>query len=188
MPIRNVPIVDGHYYHVFNRAVEGRQLFYSKRHYLKYLKLWNEVDFTPACRVLAYCLMPNHFHCLVLITSARLFVRKISYFLNKYLKFLNAVRDESGPYFRNRFKAKVIEDEKYLIGVCGYIHLNPMKGGLVKSLDEWPYSNYLEFVGKRQGLIFDEMFYDEYIGSPEEYREFLCSRYSEDVIEPYVLD
>ena len=57
-----------------------------------------------------------------------------------------------GPFFPARYKAKIVQDEKYLIGLCYYIHLNPLKAGLVKSLDDWPFSNYPEFVGKRNGF------------------------------------
>ena len=188
MPTRIVPLINGNFYHVYNRVIEGRSLFYSHQNYRFYLELWKDVDFSTCCRLIAYCLMPNHYHYLVQITDAVLFPKKISYFFNRYLKSLNASRKESGRYFTNRFNAKWINDERYLIGVCCYIHLNPVKANLVASVDQWPFSNYLEFIGKRKGELFDKEFFEEYIQSSVDYENYIKSRYSDESLERYVFD
>ena len=186
MPSRKVPIINGNFYHIFNRVVKGRRLFYKTENYLFYLNLWKEVDFSTCCRLIAYCLMPNHYHYLIQIIDAALFPRKISYFFNRYLKSLNVSKKETGRYFENRFQAKLIDNERYLIGVCCYIHLNPIKANLVTSLDQWPFSNYLEFIGKRNGKLWDRKFFEEYIQFPSEYKEYIKSRYTEDGLGPYI--
>jgi putative transposase len=81
MPSRKAPLINSYYYHIYNRVVEGRKLFYAPQHYTFYLTLWKEVDFSPCCRLCAYCLMPNHYHYLVQITDAALFPKKNQLFL-----------------------------------------------------------------------------------------------------------
>jgi putative transposase len=171
MPSRIVKLEDNYYYHIYNRVIEDKKLFYSTENYIFYLKLWNDIDFSNTCKVIAYCLMPTHYHYLLKIKNTTIFTKKISYLFNRYLKSLNTVRHEKGQYFRNRFKAKLIDDEKYLIQLCYYIHLNPLKSGIVKSLDDWPFSNYLAFIGKRNGKLIDQEFYREYIQSAKNYRD-----------------
>jgi len=188
MPVRKIPLLNGNFYHIYNRTVENRPLFYSIENYLLYLKLWKEVDFSTCCRLMAYCLMPNHYHYLIQITDAALFPRKFSYLFNRYLKTLNARRGERGRYFKDRFKAKWIDNDRYVIGLCCYIHLNPLKARLVSSLDEWPFSNYLEFVGKRKGELWDRELFEIYIQSPSEYGEYMRSRYSEERLGPYIFE
>ena len=188
MPSRSVPLVNGLYYHIFNRVSESKKLFYSQADYISYLTLWQDVDFSTCCKLIAYCLMPNHYHYLLQITDERLFPRKLSYFFNKYLKSLNTKRNEQGRYFENRFKAKVIEDERYLVGVCCYIHLNPVKANLVLSPRDWPFSNYLEFIGRRKGVLWDRLFLKEYFQSPSEYEEFIKSEYDETEVDQFGFD
>jgi len=188
MPIRKVPLIENQYYHIYNRVIEGRKLFYEEQNYILYLKLLKEVDFSSCCRLCAYCLMPTHYHYLVQITDADVFPKKMSYFLNRYLKSLSSAKDETGRYFKNRFQAKLIDNDEYLIMVCGYIHLNPIKANLVTSLAQWPYSNYLEFIGKRNGTLWDRTFFETYIRSPEQYEHYLRSKYTEKDIESYIFE
>ncbi|MBI1929546.1 transposase [Candidatus Poribacteria bacterium] len=188
MPTRNIPLINGHFYHIYNRVVEGRKLFYSHENYIFYLKRWKEADFSTCCRLIAYCLMPNHYHYLVQITDAALFPKKVSYFFNRYLKSLNASRKETGHYFQNRYQAKWIDDERYLIRVCCYIHRNPVKANLVSTLNQWQFSNYLEFIGKRQGELWDRNFFNTYFQSPSDYERYIQSIYSEEGLEPYLFD
>ena len=186
MPRRKIPLIKDNYYHIFNRTIPGRKLFYSNNNYVFYLKLWQDVDFSTCCNLAAYCLMPNHYHYLLKITDPELFPRKLSYLFDKYLKTLNKFRNETGHFFSDRFKAKWIDDEQYLLSLCCYIHLNPIKANLVNSLDKWPYSNYLEFMGKRKGILWDKQFFKDFIETPSTYQEFMQSIYSEDNLEKYL--
>jgi len=186
MPRRKVPLLNHHFYHVFNRVKENQKLFYKKENYLYFKKLWAEVDFIPSCRILAYCLMPNHYHFLLQITDADLFSRKMSYFFNKYCKILNKQRNKTGSLFPNRFKAKLIGDEKYLTSLCGYIHMNPVSSKLVETPKEWPYSNYLSCIGKGEDNIADQDYFKKMILNEADYQEFILNRYSDDNLGPYL--
>ncbi|MBN2029713.1 transposase [bacterium] len=188
MPRRSIPLLNNHYYHIFNRVIQGRKLFHSNDDYIHYLTLFKEIDFSLCCRLIAYCLMPNHYHYLVHIVDPKLFSKKMMFFFNKYLKSLNTSRHESGRYFVNRFKAKVIEKEQYLLKLCCYIHLNPLKAGLVQSLEDWPFSNYLDFIGRRNLELWDKRFFEKFIGSHSNYHGFIHSLWDKSELEPYIFD
>ncbi len=186
MPKRNVPLVNDNYYHIYNRVIAGRKLFYTREDYVSYLTLWKTVEFSSCCRLISYCLMPNHYYYLIQVIDAHLFPKKMSYLFNCYLKSLNNSRNETGSYFKSRFKAKCIDNESYLMAVCAYIHLNPLKAGLITSLEQWSFSNCLEFLGKRSGTLWDKTFFAQHIQTPRNYESYLQTRYTEDGLELYI--
>jgi len=130
--------------------------------------------------------MPTHFHYLLQILDSILFSKKISYFLNRYCKSLNRQRNETGRLFPNRFKEKMITDEKYLTRLCGYIHINPVRSKLVSAPEEWPYSNYLSCIGRCKDKISDQELFREMILEYYDYEEFIRNRYSDDGLGKYL--
>ena len=71
-----------------------------------------------------------------------------------------------GKLFANKLQHKRINDERYLAEICPYIHLNPKRAGLVKKLNKWEFSNYPEWIGKREGVLFDNHKIKEYLYTP----------------------
>ncbi|MBI2443018.1 MAG: transposase [Candidatus Levybacteria bacterium] len=164
MPGRNIPIITGEIYHVFNRGIDRRPTFTRKREYeravdatkfyltshppmsfSKYLRLENEKknavvkllsDTTKHVHLLSFCLMPNHFHFLVRQTEEHGISHFLSNFQNSYTRYFNTKHDRVGSLFLDQFKAVRIETDEQLIHVSRYIHLNPYTGYVVKSLDE----------------------------------------------------
>lgn len=101
--------------------------------------------------IIAYCLMPNHWHLLLKqlrdggVTD---FVQQLSL---SYSHFFNTKQERKGPLFQGRFKAYRIETEQQLIHTCRYIHLNPFSSYVVKSYDlllEYPFSSLGEYIGR----------------------------------------
>ncbi len=74
------------------------------------------------------------------------------------------------------------------MAACCYIHLNPIKAHLVTSLEQWPYSNYLEFIRKRNGTLWDKEFFGHNIQSPQNYERYIRSQYTEEGLEPYIFE
>lgn len=119
--------------------------------------------------VIAYCLLPNHYHWLVRQDGdapAGLLPQRV---FNSYTKAYNKMYERSGTLFEGPYKAKIIMDDIYLQYLCCYIHGNPVKHGLVSDIVEWPYSNYLEWVGLRQGTLFDADFVAGMFATPGNY-------------------
>jgi REP element-mobilizing transposase RayT len=192
MPRRKIAFAPGSYYHVFNRVVVGEKLFTDHNSYVLFLKLTKGYAAKYKVNVICYCLMPNHYHFLLKQISDTQISKFISVLLNSYVQKVNKFRDRKGPLFSGRFKDVLVDRDEYLIHLCRYIHLNPVEAGLVEHLEEWPYSNYLEWTGERKGELVDPEFTGRYFKSQEEYRNFVLDsedlRQSEISIRPYLLD
>ena len=90
-----------------------------------------------------------------------------------YTKAINKKFDRVGSLFQGVYQAKLIQTESHLLHLCCYIHGNPVKDGLVADPADWQYSNYLEWLGEREGTLFDPKFVRDYFTSPKEYRQFV---------------
>ncbi|MDK1079910.1 MAG: hypothetical protein QGD88_00370 [Anaerolineae bacterium] len=112
----------------------------------------------PVVDVIAYCLMPTHYHLMVRVkdleqnsnkqTSEVSKTSKVSAGMQKllisYTKAINNRYERVGSLFKGAFRAKPITNSKHLLHLCRYIHANPVKDELATDTADWPYSNYLE--------------------------------------------
>ena len=163
----------GYYYHIFNRGANKQEIFREKSNYLYVLQYIKQYSKEFDLSIIAYCLMPNHYHILVRQNSdhpAYLLPQRV---FNRYTKAFNQSYSHSGTLFEGRYKCKVVEDDSYLIHLCKYIHINPIKAGLVTKPEDWDYSNYQEFIGLRNGSLFDPGFFEEYFHDNKEYSDFV---------------
>lgn len=174
MPARNsVKIyLENTFYHVYNRGVEGRDIFGDRQDYkvfLSYMKRYltkavqnvqNEVsprwrtrwrtDVVDKLELVAYCLMPNHFHFLVKQKTADGMTIFMKSLMNSYVKYFNQKYKRVGGLFQGVFKAVNIDEEAYLLHVTRYIHINPLEiiGVTLSNLENY-YCSYGEYLGKR---------------------------------------
>lgn len=159
-------LTEGHIYHVFNRGNNKEPIFFKPDNYAYFLK--NITRFIlPHCEMLAYCLMPNHFHFLISATekSVRViedasFIRQqfsqgVKQLLSSYTKAINKQEGRSGSLFQQKTKAVDISDTpKYDPRIAfHYIHQNPLKAGLAKRLEDWEFSSFKDYVGLRENSI-----------------------------------
>jgi putative transposase len=179
MPRRKVILAEGEYYHIFNRGVEKRDIFRDKRDYSRFSETASYYQFSnlptrfsfrgrpgivklsqlrsqennkKLVDVIAYCLMPNHFHFLLkqnLKDGITIFIGKTG---NSYARYFNIKHERVGPLFQGKFKAVRIMNNEELIHVSRYIHLNPLVDYLVKDLKEYSFSSYLEYLGLGKGI------------------------------------
>ena len=189
MPPRKTLLVTDEFYHIFNRGVASQPTFLSKRDYqrmmeiipfyrndslpFKYSKflslpireraiVWEKIvkRRDSLVEIIAYCLMPNHFHFLLKQTKENGIRRFIGNVVNSYTKYFNTKRGRTGPLFQGRFKAVRIETDNQLLHLSRYIHLQPFTSYLVKSLEElieYPYSSFPEYLGKvKEGVCVKE--------------------------------
>lgn len=196
MPKRLISFVNGQIYHVYNRGVEKRRIFENRHDYKRFLsalsyyqlegpkpKLSNFFKYqifkpnlkNEIVQILAYCLMPNHFHLLIKqikdggITE---FITKVSL---SYTKFYNTKYNRIGPLFQGQFKAVLVESDEQLVHLSRYIHLNPISSFLVEDLKDYEWSSYKEY---REGIekvcsIHDVLgFYKK----PKEYEQFVLDQ------------
>ena len=152
MPRRKTEILPGQYYHLYNRGNNCQKIFFERENYLFFLRRFRHYLVDNTLEVNAYCLMPNHYHFLVHLRQGN-FSQKMQAFTLSYTKAMNKRYRRCGSIFQGRFQAILVDSDAYLLYLSRYIHLNPVKAGLVKCPEEWEFSSYLDYVGLRQGTL-----------------------------------
>ncbi len=208
MPYRKVPIVAGETYHVFNRSIAQLPIFLDKKEYERFIsvlkfyrfkdpkirfsyfirlsvderqKLLNELmqKQDKLVEVYAYCLMPNHFHLLLLehqtggITD---FIRKVQ---NSYAKYFNTKSSRSGAVFQSQFKAVRIETDEQLLHVCRYIHLNPVTAYLINDISQlgkYLWSSYADYIANTNTSFVNTKIILNQFSSRKKFKEFICNQ------------
>jgi len=116
--------------------------------------------------------------------------RAMQKFLISYTKAINKRFSRVGALFQGQFQAKPIQHYDHLLNLCIYIHANPIKDGLVTAPEDWIYPNYLEWIGKRDGMLVDREFMAEHFRSSDEYRalvkEYVITRSLPDDVRTYL--
>lgn len=208
---RIVEFAPEEFYHVYNRGTEKRKIFITRidrERFLALMYLCNrqgpadlklqgrtllEIDETrtdePLIDIVAYCLMPNHFHVLVHERCEG----GISKFMQKlctgYTMYFNRRHERSGVLFQGKFKATHVDNDRYLQYLIAYIHLNPIKliepkwkeVGIAdrvraeKYLEKYPYSSYHDYLGtaRAANMILERTVLPEYFSSGSDFKSFV---------------
>jgi REP element-mobilizing transposase RayT len=136
-------------YHLVSRGNCKQRIFHSPEDFRKYLSLLENAKEKYLFSLYLYVFMPNHVH-LILKTSSEEenSVSKIMHFLNgNYSKYFNRKYGRSGHLFQSRFYGEVIDDEKHFLELIRYVHLNPLRAGLVSELGDYKFSSYRCYTG-----------------------------------------
>lgn len=174
--VRSLVFNNGQIYHVFNRGIERRPVFTNKREFgraqelikfyrhketpIRYSRLMLQPLVTREeilkdlykrgrqVDILAYCLMPNHFHFILRQNSDNGISKFTSDFSNAYTKYFNARNSREGPLFQGVFKAVLIESDEQFMHVVRYVHINPVVSNLIKQedLDKYAWSSHTEYL------------------------------------------
>jgi putative transposase len=144
-------------YHVYNRGNNRQAVFFEPANYLYFLRKLRQ-HIAPHSELLAYCLMPNHFHLLLCprhtSQTTHPLNRAVGTVLSSYTQGVNRDLERSGSLFQARTKAQPLAtDEAYLRTCFHYIHQNPVRAGLIGRLEDWPYSSYRDYAGLRNGSL-----------------------------------
>lgn len=163
----------GMYYHIYNRGAHQTSIFREPKNYLFVIAKIKEYSQANNISMIAYSLMPTHYHMLGRQDGDEPAGNLPQFVFNSYTKAYNKMYDHSGTLFEGRFRAKPIQNSSHLLHLCRYIHGNPVKDGLVPEPSDWQWSNYLEWIGERNGSLVDREFIERQFGSAQEYRKFV---------------
>lgn len=135
-------------YHVIVKGIDDQDIFYDdqdRRYFLKQiLNLKKEINYD----VYSYCLMTNHIH-MVIKSEEKVLSKIMQSLMIRYVYYFNSRYERSGPLVQNRFKSKCVENQKYFLEVCRYIHRNPEKAGMAKT-QNYKWSSYQEYLGEEK--------------------------------------
>ena len=173
MRVKKENFIKDAYLHIYNHAIEDLNLFNEKQDYIKCLiKIKSKIKIYPAT-VFAYCLMPNHYHFLIRQDSDKPIYRIFNDVFAGYVQYYNRKYNRKGHLFQHPLQHIAVNNDKYLIHLCLYIHYNPVKAGIVKNPENWIFSNYLEWIGKRNGTLFSDELQKNYDITSELYEEMM---------------
>ena len=132
-------------YHIILKGINNQDIFLYDSDKVFFL---NQLLFTKNqfnYQIYSYCLMDNHIHLVIRIEDE--FLSKAMQSLSiRYSQYFNYKYERTGPFFQNRFKSKNVENLKYFLEVCRYIHRNPEKAKMSKT-EDYDWSSYKEYIG-----------------------------------------
>jgi putative transposase len=139
----------GALYHITARGNERNPIYREDRDYQRFLEILSELPQRYGIIIHGYVLMANHYH--LLIETPKGNIRKVMHYLNAvYTGYFNRRYKRVGHLFQGRYKAFLIDKERYLVSVSRYIHLNPVRAGMVSKPERYKWSSYLDYIRKRQ--------------------------------------
>jgi putative transposase len=136
----------GALYHVTARGVRQDAIFVDDRDRVSLLTILSQALRVCEARTFALCLMGNHYHFVLQTRQANLSV--LMHRINsRYSLTFNRRHGRRGHVFEGRFKALHVDRDAYLLAVCRYVDLNPVRAGLVESPAQWAWSSYRAHTG-----------------------------------------
>lgn len=145
MARRPRPLAPGLLYHVIARGNHRQKTFFDQSDYHAYLDRLAKYCQQHQVRLYAYCLMPNHVHLLV-ETGAVPLSKFMQSLQQSYTQAFNRRHRKVGHLFQGRYHAIVCEKDRYLLALVRYIHLNPVRAGLVRQPDRYAYSGHRAYL------------------------------------------
>lgn len=208
MPGRNIPLITNQIYHTLNRGISSQLVFLNQKDYQRFLKIFlfyqnvgPPISYSAFSKlsekakeellrrlnqkrqflveIIAFCLMPSHFHFLlkqVQDGGVSLFMSQVS---NSFTRYFNTSRKRIGPLLQGKFKAVPIETDEQLLHTSRYIHLNPYSSKVVnnlKDLENYSHSSFPEYLNLQKtdncqkNLVLDQF------KNPSEYKKFVLSQ------------
>ncbi len=136
----------GAVYHVILRGNAGQPIFFDDRDRYRLCIILQYVVEKFSCRIHGFCLMTNHVH-LVVQTGDVPLSRIMQILSLRYTKWINFSQSRTGHVFQGRYKALLLDADTYLMELVRYIHLNPVRAGMVASVDDYPWSGHHGYLG-----------------------------------------
>ena len=210
MPRRQEAFPPGSYYHVFSRGVNKAPIFFDERDlqhayelldYYRYAhpplrfsfltdlpmprqqEIWEELRRSKEylVTVLAFCFLPNHYHCLLKAEVEKGIPRFLQRWQDSLAKYINVRYKRSGPLFQGPFRAVQVARDEQLLHLSRYIHLNPLTSRLVTnrpSLLRYPWSSFGTYTRQKEAGLCSTELVLSFFDSPREYQSFVLDRAS----------
>jgi REP element-mobilizing transposase RayT len=147
-------LIEGGLYHVYNRFARGEDVFADPEEAVQFVELLRNVKQRDDLTIFAWALLSNHYH-LAVRTSAIPLSRTMKHLQGTFSRSFNRRWRRTGPLWQSRYQAQLIESQDYFDQVVVYIHLNPVRAGLVGDPSEHVFSGHREIMGKVKEPLVD---------------------------------
>ncbi|PHQ82467.1 MAG: hypothetical protein COB66_00170 [Coxiella sp. (in: Bacteria)] len=171
-------------YHVMNQGNYRQSLFFDEDDFSYAYWLLERIVNNYGCKLHLFCLMTNHVHFLIEVDQIPL-SKIMQSFSASYSKYINKKKDRCGHLFRGRYKEKIVQDERYILELCYYIHNNPLSAHMVKTLEDYPWSSHHVYT---QRQTFDWVTTDlimsllsPQVNTSQSYKDFMLNRRRHDI-------
>lgn len=195
-------LVSDQIYHILNKSIAGYTIFNNDIEFLRMLNimLYYQIECPQICysrylklsqrdqelillgnrnkqkivKIIAYCFMPTHFHLILqqIITDG--ISKYIANIENSYSRYFNIRHKRQGHLWQGKFKNVLVDDDKQLLHLSRYIHLNPVTAGIVSDPADWQYSSYNEYLRHNDNRFCD--YNDILTIKPGIYKRFVLSQ------------
>lgn len=202
--MKQIPILEGNYYHIYNRGNNSTDLFFESENYNHFLRLY-EKYINPIADTYAWCLMKNHFHILVYIKEkSEIDPSKLEYsstdkpkvisaskqfsnLFNAYTLAVNKRYKRTGSLFEKNFKRKVVNSESYFQKLIFYIHNNPVHHHFTDTIIEYPWTSYGTILSVKTTKLERERVI-EMFGDKENFKFYHSNNQNLDDVEELLID
>ena len=154
-------VIPGHPQHIIVRGNNREAIFYAEEDYTFYLERLMEACRKHGCECHAYVLMTNHVHLLLTPQFENSISKAIQMIGRYYVQYFNHKYHRTGTLWEGRYKASLIDSERYLLTCYRYIELNPVRANMVTHPSEYPWSSYLSNASGVENLLITH--HSEYI-------------------------
>ncbi|MCX6753880.1 MAG: transposase [Candidatus Nomurabacteria bacterium] len=207
MSLRKVKLIQGEYFHLYNRGNDKKVIFKDKEDYERFVGLMYACNQTENFKadslgknqglfnvkrknllvnIGAYCLMPNHFHILIIQVEDEGISKFMKKLLTAYVMYFNKKYERTGSLFEGKFKAEHAGDDRYLKYLYSYIHLNSIKlidkkwkedgiknkNNALEYLNKYKYSSYFDYLGENrvQNKVLNMNSFPQYFSSKKAFK------------------
>ncbi|GBE05144.1 MAG TPA: hypothetical protein ENG95_04215 [Nitrospirae bacterium] len=138
---------EGAFYHITSRGNLRGALFFEEKDREKFIEILGRTKNRYGYLLHAYALMGNHYH--LLIETPKANISQIMQNINtSYTVYINKKYQRSGHLFQGRFKGIIVDKDEYLLALSRYIHLNPVKAGIVQKPEDNKWTSYKLYINK----------------------------------------
>jgi putative transposase len=160
------PLTKGNYFHIYNRGVNGENIFKEEANYYYFLQQYKKYC-VDVFETYSYALLKNHFHLFVYVKENVIVKRddgkgeikldaskQLSHFFNSYAQAINKSYKRTGSLFESPFERKMVDNDSYFTSMIYYCHYNAQLHQMVKgSFKNWPFSSYHSIIENDNNIV-----------------------------------
>ncbi len=150
-------LVGGFIYHVLNRGNGKQRVYHKDKDYNAFMSLIRDAKARIPISVFAYCLMPNHFHLVLMPPDGADLSRWMQWLMTSHVRRYHGHYHTCGHVWQGRFKSFIAKQDEHLVTLVRYVEGNPVRAGLVKTAGDWQWSSHASRSTCGEGAFMDAL-------------------------------